>query len=83
MKERQSWNKKVERQIKTIESVLPWLEKIERDPDKDFDWHSQKSAHQAARFIELAAWEMWNLQYWSNKRQRRLWQKSTEDTADE
>ncbi len=83
MNERQKWNKKVKAKIKTIKSVLPWLMKIENDRDKYFDWESQKSAHKAVRFIELATWEMWSLQYFYNKKQRRLWKASCEQTADE
>jgi len=59
------------------------LKKIVDDDDKDFDWASQKSAHQAMRYIELAMYEMWNLQYWKNKKQRDLWKKSVEDIADD
>ena len=83
MNERQEWNEEVKAKIKTIESVVPWLKDIENDPDKYFEWDSQKSAHQAARFLELAMWEMSSLQYFQNKKQRRLWKESGEQTADE
>ena len=53
MNERRKWNKEVEEKIKAIESLLPWLKDIENDLDKHFGWDSQKSAHQAARFLEL------------------------------
>lgn len=72
MNARQAWDKEVEDKIKIIESVLPWLRKIETDPDRYFEWDSQKSAHHALRFIDLAIWEMWNLQYYKNKKQQKL-----------
>lgn len=83
MNPKQAWDKEVEDQIKKIESVIPWLRKIENDPDKYFEWESQKSAHQALRFIELAAWEMWSLQYYKNEKQQRLARQAFEELSDE
>jgi hypothetical protein len=37
--------------------------------DAGTDWETKKSAHQARKFLELAQYEMWNMQWWENKRQ--------------
>jgi hypothetical protein len=41
--------------------------------DNNLDWESQKSAHQALKFIELAEYEMWNMQYWTSEKQKQLY----------
>lgn len=80
---KKEWNDEVESKINKIDAVVPWLKNIVEDDDKYFEWDSQKSAHQAMKYLELAMFEMWNLQYWQNKKQRDMWKKSTEDIADD
>ncbi len=72
------WNQDVARQIKALEPVKRWLNKWVND--KDMDWDSQKSAHQAIKLVEMAEYEMWNLQWFENKKQKQLYNEA-EDTT--
>jgi hypothetical protein len=56
-------------QARALDPLKKWLKKI---MDTKTDWGTQKSAHQAMRFLDLAQYEMWNMQYWENSRQINL-----------
>jgi hypothetical protein len=65
------WNKDVAMQIKNLATVKQWLNRwIE---NKNTDWESQKSAHQALRLLDMAEYEMWNMQWWKNPNERVLY----------
>lgn len=65
-----NWNTNVARKVKALAPVKIWLTSLIND--KTTDWGSQKSAHQALRLLEMAEYEMWNMQWWENKQQVRL-----------
>ena len=68
------WNKDVALQIKNLATVKQWLNRwIE---NKNTDWESQKSAHQALRLLDMAEYEMWNMQWWKNPKERVLYLKA-------
>jgi hypothetical protein len=66
----QDWNQSVSDHVLALEPIKDWLRRWMRDDD--VDWGTQKSAHQALRFLELAEYEMWNMQYWENTKQAAL-----------
>lgn len=72
------WNRSVAQTVKKLEPVKKWLRTWMKDSDTD--WESQKSAHQALKFLEMAEYEMWNMQYWTTPKQRRLYNQA-EDTV--
>jgi hypothetical protein len=59
------WNNKVKMKVATLNKAKSWLEKMMVSQYND--WGSQKSAHQALKFLELAEYEMWNLQWFNEK----------------
>jgi hypothetical protein len=65
-KSRRQWNDDVKTEARALDPLKKWLKKI---TDTETEWGTQKSAHQAMRFLELAQYEMWNMQYWENSRQ--------------
>jgi hypothetical protein len=68
------WNQDVERNIQKLGPVKRWLAQwIE---NKSTDWESQKSAHQAIKLIEMAEFEMWNMQWWKNAKEQKLYFKA-------
>lgn len=72
----QQWNMDVAKQIKSLAPVKQWLSRwIE---NKATDWESQKSAHQAIRLLDMAEYEMWNMQWFRNKQEQNLYRKAEE-----
>jgi hypothetical protein len=70
----QRWNEDVAKQIKNLVPIKQWLNRwIE---DKATDWESQKSAHQALKLLDMAEYEMWNMQWFKDKREQRLYHKA-------
>lgn len=65
------WNKDVKRRIDDLEPVKDWLRGCVAD--NDTDWESRKSAHQALKLIEMAQYEMWNMQWWKDQKERALY----------
>ncbi len=65
------WNKNIQRLINGLEPVKKWLEAHVND--NRTDWESQKSAHQALKLIEMAQYEMWNMQWWESQREKTLY----------
>lgn len=71
------WNSNVESNIRKLKPVKDWLGQwIE---NKDTDWESQKSAHQALRLLEMAEYEMWNMQWWRDAKERKLYLKAEDN----
>ena len=68
-KNRKQWNDEVRAKATALNPIIKWLEGI---TSAGTDWGTQKSAHQAMRFLELAQYEMWNMQYWQDSGQARL-----------
>lgn len=65
------WNGDVKKSIKGLDPTKKWLKKW---IDNAYtDWESQKSAHQALRLLEMAQYEMWNMQYWQNSKEQKLY----------
>lgn len=62
------WNSEVESQIKKLLPVRKWLQHCVNTAS--MDWESQKSAHQALKLLEMAEYEMWNMQWMSRKEQK-------------
>ena len=77
--EKKEFNRKVKKNVETLGKAKKWLKEMMFD--KENDWASQKSAHQALRFIELAEYEMWNLQWWENRKQRELYLEAEKEIA--
>ena len=73
-----NWNQDVTRNIRQLKPVMTWLGN--QIGGKRTDWTSQKSAHQALRLLDMAEYEMWNMQYFENTRERRLYNEE-EDTV--
>ena len=70
----QHWNKDVAKQIRNLAPVKQWLNRwIE---NKATDWESQKSAHQALRLLDMAEYEIWNMQWFKNKNEQSLYHKA-------
>ena len=67
--ESQAVERRGKSQGKSCEPLKEWLEGI---ANTETDWETQKSAHQAMKFLELAEYEMWNMQWWENSRQVNL-----------
>jgi hypothetical protein len=65
-KSRKKWNTEVKTKTNSLNPIKTWLEEISKTKT---DWGTQKSAHQALRFLELAQYEMWNMQWWDNAQQ--------------
>jgi hypothetical protein len=78
MRDAKVWNTEVAEKIDGLEESRKWLRRMVND--NDLDWESQKSAHQALKFIELAEFEMWNMQYWTTDKQKKLYNEG-EDTV--
>ena len=68
------WNRDVERQIKNFAPAKKWLARWIND--KDTDWESQKSAHQALKLLEMVEFEIWNMQWWKSPKERALYLKA-------
>jgi len=68
------WNRDVERNIQKLGAVKRWL--VRWIENKSTDWESQKSAHQAMMLIEMAEFEMWNMQWWRNGKEQKLYFKA-------
>ncbi len=64
---KKEWNKRINDEVKKLKDVKSWLKKHSKD--KTNDWGTKKSAHQALKFLELAEYEMWNMQWWENSKQ--------------
>lgn len=70
----QRWNKDVAKQIKSLAPVKQWLSRwIE---NKGTDWESQRSAHQALRLLDMAEYEMLNMQWFKDKKEQGLYRKA-------
>jgi hypothetical protein len=67
MRDKKAWNKKLAKNARSLDLVMHWLD--DYIDDVATDWETQKSAHQARKFLELAQYEMWNMQWWENKKQ--------------
>ena len=78
-KSQNGWNQKVTKTVDKLIPVKEWLATLIEDDT--LDWGSQKAAHQALKFLELAEYEMWHLQYWENETQKRLHEKAHIDVA--
>jgi hypothetical protein len=76
-KSREQWNDKVKAKVEVLDPLKEWLNDIVKS---ETDWGTQKSAHQAMRFLELAQYEMWNMQYWKNSRQVKLHEDAEKET---
>ena len=76
-KSRRQWNDEVKAKARVLDPIKKWLDKIAKT---ETDWGTQKSAHQAMRFLELAQYEMWNMQYWGNSRQVTLHEHAEKET---
>ena len=48
-KSRKQWNDKVEAKVEVLDPLKEWLDDIVKS---ETDWGTQKSAHQAMRFLE-------------------------------
>ena len=73
------WNPNVESNIRKLKPVKDWLERwIE---NKGTDWESQKSAHQALKLLEMAEYEMWNMQWWRNAKERKLYLQAEDNVS--
>ena len=70
----QKWNHDLATHIKSLAPVRKWLKKW--IDDMDTDWESQKSAHQALKLLEMTEFEMWNMQWWKNKKEQSLYLKA-------
>lgn len=77
LKSRKQWNDKVKTKAKLLDPLKKWLKGI---ADTENDWGTQKSAHQAMRFLELAQYEMWNMQWWENARQVQVHEDAEKET---
>jgi hypothetical protein len=77
-KSRKDWNDKVKAKAQSLDPLKIWLKGI---IDTKSDWGTQKSAHQAMKFLELAQYEMWNMQWWGNSRQVKLHEDAEKDTV--
>ena len=71
------WNAEVKESVDTLKTAKNWLKRMINHQQND--WESQKSAHHALKFLELAEYEMWNMQWWHNKGEQRLYHEA-EDT---
>ena len=79
-----NWNKEVEDMANSLEPVKEWLNPFIEDPEdeeNEFDWASEKSAHAALKYLELAQYEIKSLMYWENKRQVELDRKANNTIA--
>ena len=65
------WNQQVDRAISRLTTTKSWLKQFSNDSGTD--WESQKSAHQALKFLELAEYEMLNMQYWWRAKEQSLY----------
>jgi hypothetical protein len=72
------WNREVDEHVAALAGVKNWLDKMTGHPDND--WAAKKSAHQALKFLELAEYEMWNMQCWESQQEYKLYIKG-EDTV--
>jgi hypothetical protein len=61
----QGWNNQVKKKVYTLKTAQSWLRRMKDSPNND--WESQKSAHQALRFLQLAEYEMWTMQWFNEK----------------
>ena len=68
------WNRDVESNIRKLRPVKQWLNRF--IAHKQTDWESQKSAHQALKLLEMAEYEMWNMQWWQDRNERGLYLKA-------
>ncbi len=78
-KKAKQWNQQVDRAISRLTNTKSWLARFSVDPDTD--WESQKSAHQALKFLELAEYEMLNMQYWWRAKEQKLYHVAEETVA--
>ena len=76
-KTKKEWNLKVEGNIRKLKPVKDWLG-LWID-NKDTDWESQRSAHQALRLLEMAEYEILNMQWWRNAKERKLYLKAEDN----
>ena len=77
-KSHKQWNDEVKAKVRALDPIKKWLEK---NADTETDWGTQKSAHQAMKFLELAQYEMWNMQWWENAQQVKLHEKAEKETV--
>ena len=81
-KQEKAWNTEVDELANSLETAKEWLKPFIQSPEEnEFDWASEKSAHAALKYLELAQYEIWNLMYWENKRQVDLDRMSNETIA--
>lgn len=78
-KANKNWNASVAQKVRALAPVKNWL--AGQINDKTTDWGSQKSAHQALKLLEMAEYEMWNMQWWANKQQVQLDQDARDTIA--
>lgn len=76
-KNRKHWNDKVKTNVEILDPIKKWLDTISKSKT---DWETQKSAHQAIHFLELAQYEMWNMQWWENSQQVKLHKEAHRET---
>lgn len=76
------WNVEVEQIVDSLTEAKAWLKGYLKNPEKnEFDWASEKSAHTALKYLELAEYEIWSLMYWENEKQVHLDQIAGETIA--
>ena len=63
------WNEEVNGKAKILESLLPWLKKIEKDEDNTA-WDQRVSAGRAWHQIEMAILDIYSLQFPDKKEVR-------------
>ena len=69
-----NWNDRVKNNVKKLGPVRTWLQGL--IDDSNMDWESRKSAHHALKFLELAEYEMLNMQWWQDKSEQQLYFKA-------
>ena len=72
-----NWNRNVESNIRKLGPVKAWLARCIEN--KSTDWESQKSAHQALKLIEMAGFEMLNMQWFRNPKEQKLYLKAEKE----
>ena len=78
-KDAKKWNREVSGNVAALKRVRNWLGK--EITGQDSDWETKKSAHQAFKFLELAEYEMLNMQWWKDSKERQLYLKAENTVA--
>jgi len=62
MKEREEWNKIVEKIVVNLSPVTNWLSNINKD-NENYSWPDIVRAQRALQYLKLAELEIWSMQY--------------------